>query len=137
MKWSGFLFFSAKNLTTKYKNKHNRTILAVSLVAPCIRMPFILKVIFFVWWMIIFRWHLLLFACILRTNALWTFLVLKVAIKIIVKIARFSSFSPNFCYIWWFFRVLQHIWHSLLWKIIKYWKFLSENEENLPFITIT
>ena len=61
---------------------------------------------------------------------LWTFLVLKAAIKIKVKIARFSSFSKkNFCYIWWFFRVLQHIWHSLLWKIIKYKFFHLENEE--------
>ena len=65
---------------------------------------------------------------------LWTFLVLKAAIKIKVKIARFSSFSKNFfCYIWWFFRVLQHIWHSPLWKIIKYWnKFWNNEEKSLP-----
>ena len=31
-------------------------------------------------------------------------------------------FTPDFCYMWWFFRVVQHIWHSLLWKIIKYFR---------------
>ena len=50
----------------------------------------------------------------------WTFLVPKAAIKKTVKIARFSSFSSNFCYIWWFLWVLQHIWHSPFWKVIKY-----------------
>ena len=40
-----------------------------------------------------------------------------------VKNARFSSYSPNCCYISWFFRVLLlHIWHYLLWKIIIYCK---------------
>ena len=33
----------------------------------------------------------------------------KAAIKMTVKITRFSSFSCNFCYIWWFFWVLQCI----------------------------
>ena len=39
----------------------------------------------------------------LHSTALWTFLVLKVAIKIIVKVARLSLVSPNICNIWWFF----------------------------------
>ena len=71
------------------------------------------------------HWPNTIFIFFQRTTTLWTFLVPKAAIKIIVKIARFSSF----CYIWWFFRVLQHIWHSPLWNIIKYYNFFSENEE--------
>jgi len=60
------------------------------------------------------------FSCWLVTIALWTFLVPKAAIKIIVRIVIFSSFSHNFCNIWWFFQVLQHIWNSQFRKIIKY-----------------
>ena len=48
---------------------------------------------------------------------------------LIVKIARLSSIFLIFCYIWWFFWVPQHIWHSTLWKIIKYWKKFGENKE--------
>ena len=62
-----------------------------------------------------------------KANSLWTFLVPKAAIKITVKMARFSLFSCNFCYVWWFFGVLQHIWHSPFWKIIKYCKKFGEN----------
>ena len=34
---------------------------------------------------------------------------------------------PNFCHIWWFFKVSQHLWHAPLWKIIKYGKTLLIN----------
>ena len=69
--------------------------------------------------------------------SLWTVLVPKAAIKIIEKIARFSSFSCNFCHIWCFFWVLQYIWHSSFWKIIKYCKKFGENEEKSFNYSIT
>ena len=71
------------------------------------------------------------------SNALRTFLVPKATIKIAVTIERFSSFSHNFCYIWWFFWVLHNIWYSLFWKIIKYCKNLGENEEKSFDYSIT
>ena len=66
---------------------------------------------------------------------IWTFLVPKAAIKIIGKIAKFSSFPPNFCNIWLFFWVLHQIWYSILWKIIKYGKFLQKMKKIFPILT--
>ena len=65
---------------------------------------------------------------------LWTFLVTKAAIKITVTILHFPH---NVCYIWWFFRVLRHIWHTPFWKIIKYSKKFGENEEKSFNYSIT
>ena len=68
-------------------------------------------------------------------SALWTFLVPKAAIKIIVKIARFpSSCSCNFCHILWFFWVLEHIWHFE--KSSNTAKFLEKIKKNLPIILL-
>ena len=66
-------------------------------------------------------------------NALWTFLVPKVAIfKIVKSVARFSSFPSKVCYIWWLFQVLLHAYLALsTLKIpqILQKKFFGENEE--------
>ena len=84
-------------------------------------------------------YNIMYICCVSRTDhiALWTFLVPKMAIKITVKIARISSSSCNFCYIWWFFQVLQHISYSPFWKIIKYCKKFGENKEKSFNYSIT
>ena len=47
----------------------------------------------------------------------------------------FFIFLPNFCHIWWFFKVSQHLRYTPLWKIIKYGKILAKRRKalfNLP-----
>ena len=41
----------------------------------------------------------------------------------------FLYFEPNFCHIWWIFKVQQRLQCTPLWQIIKYGKILVKNEE--------